>query len=91
MSVFRLEGVVVLGSICRKGMKVGFPIEPDHVPISGFDLGRPLWLLRLEITVVSIRYIPGSVLLSDQILDKQAVNYGAANPNCLFTVNGKML
>ncbi len=90
-STFRLEGVVVPGSIHPTNSGVDFAVESSNVSVDVHDTGNPPQLFQPNIPVVLVGHFSGSIFLSDQIMVKHSANYVAAHPGRVATVNGKKL
>lgn len=90
-STFRLEGVVVPGSIHTLNGGVDFAVESSSVSVEVHDTANPPQLFQPNIPVVLVGHFSGSVFQSTQIMVKHSSNYIAAHPNRVATVNGKKL
>lgn len=90
-SVFRLEGVVVPGSIRTTNSGVNFSVESENVTVRVHDTANPPQLFQPNIPVVLVGHFSGQIFLSDQIMVKHSANYIAAHPDRIATVNGKKL
>ncbi len=90
-STFRLEGVVVPGSIHTLNGGVDFAVESSNVSVEVHDTANPPQLFQPNIPVVLVGHFSGSVFQSTQIMVKHSSNYIAAHPNRVATVNGKKL
>lgn len=90
-TVFRLEGVVVPGSIHTTNTGVDFAVESGNVSVNVHDTANPPQLFQPKIPVVLVGHFAGSIFLSDQIMVKHSANYVAAHPDRVATVNGKKL
>ena len=90
-STFRLEGVVVPGTIHTTGAGVDFAVESSNVSVQVHDTANPPQLFQPNIPVVLVGHFSGNVFLSTQIMVKHSSSYIAAHPNRVATVNGKKL
>lgn len=90
-SVFRLEGVVVPGTIHDTAQGVDFEVQSKNVKVEVHDTANPPQLFQPKIPVVLVGHFSGQIFLSDQIMVKHSANYVAAHPDRLATVNGKKL
>lgn len=90
-SVFRLEGVVVPGSIHATSTGVDFAVQSGNVSVNVHDTANPPQLFQPKIPVVLVGHFSGNIFLSDQIMVKHSANYVAAHPDRVATVNGKKL
>lgn len=90
-SVFRLEGVVVPGSIHTTGTGVDFAVEAQNVSVEVHDSANPPQLFQPNIPVVLVGHFSGNIFLSDQIMVKHSSSYIAAHPDRVATLNGKKL
>ncbi|SRR5579875_78560 len=89
-STFRLEGVVVPGSIRPTPRGTDFTIAqgPERVPVE--NTGSPPQLFQANIPVVVVgHFAAGSRLfVSNQIMVKHSADYIAAHPNRVRAPNG---
>ncbi len=90
-STFRLEGVVVPGSIHTTSKGVDFSVESKNVSVQVHDTANPPQLFQPNIPVVLVGHFAGSIFMSTQIMVKHSSSYIAAHPNRVATVNGKKL
>ncbi|MCL5077354.1 MAG: cytochrome c maturation protein CcmE [Actinobacteria bacterium] len=90
-SVFRLEGVVVPGTIHDTKAGVDFAVKSKNVSVEVHDTANPPQLFQPNIPVVLVGHFSGNIFLSDQIMVKHSANYVAAHPDRVATVNGKKL
>ncbi|MDA8080643.1 MAG: cytochrome c maturation protein CcmE [Actinomycetota bacterium] len=90
-STFRLEGVVVPGSIHTTTSGVDFAVESSSVSVQVHDTANPPQLFQPNIPVVLVGHFSGNIFLSNQIMVKHSANYVAAHPDRVATVNGKKL
>lgn len=90
-TTFRLEGVVVPGSIHTTNTGVDFAVESSNVSVQVHDTANPPELFQPNIPVVLVGHFSGNYFLSNQIMVKHSANYVAAHPNRVATVNGKKL
>jgi len=90
-STFRLEGVVVPGSIRRTAVGTDFRVAEgvDQVPVR--NTGSPPQLFQKDIPVVVVGHFASStsaVFVSDQIMVKHSADYIAAHPGRVKAPNG---
>jgi cytochrome c-type biogenesis protein CcmE len=90
-SSFRLEGVVVPGTVKRTSVGADFSVsEGDHqVPVQ--NSGSPPELFQPDIPVVVVGHFASGgsiVFMSDQIMVKHSANYIAAHPSRVRAPNG---
>lgn len=90
-SVFRLEGVVVPGTIHTTSTGVDFAVQSSNVSVEVHDTANPPQLFQPKIPVVLVGHFSGSIFLSTQIMVKHSANYVAAHPARVATINGKKL
>ena len=90
-TTFRLEGVVVPGSIKRTDSGTDFSVSEgtNQVPVE--NVGSPPELFQQNIPVVVVGHfasIGSRMFLSNQIMVKHSANYIAAHPNRVRAPNG---
>jgi cytochrome c-type biogenesis protein CcmE len=92
-SNFRLEGLVVPGTIRRTAVGTDFAVSEGTQRVSVQNVGSPPELFQQNIPVVVVGHFagPGSELfLSDQIMVKHSPDYIAAHPNRVKAPNGSV-
>jgi cytochrome c-type biogenesis protein CcmE len=92
-TTFRLEGLVVPGSIRRTAQGANFTVSEGHNEVAVQNVGSPPELFQQNIPVVVVGHFatPGSTLfLSNQIMVKHSANYIAAHPNRVRAPNGSV-
>jgi cytochrome c-type biogenesis protein CcmE len=93
-STFQLEGVVVPGTVQRRGADVlDFTIESGGVKVPVHNSGAPPQLFQANVPVVLVGHFVGSsdAFSSDQILVKHSNAYIAAHPNRVKGPTGKVV
>ncbi len=88
---FRLEGIVVPGSIHETGTGVDFSVESSNVFVQVHDIANPPQLFQPNIPVVLVGHFQQNIFLSNQIMVKHSASYVAGHPDRVATVNGKKL
>jgi cytochrome c-type biogenesis protein CcmE len=92
-STFRLEGLVVPGSIRRTSAGTDFSVSEGTEKVSVQNVGSPPELFQVNIPVVVVGHFAGSdspLFLSNQIMVKHSANYIAAHPNRVKAPNGSV-
>jgi cytochrome c-type biogenesis protein CcmE len=92
-TTFRLEGLVVPGSIRRTARGANFTVSEGNQVVAVHNVGSPPELFQQNIPVVVVGHFaaPGSTLfLSNQIMVKHSANYIAAHPNRVRAPNGSV-
>lgn len=87
-STFRLEGVVVPGSIRRTGTGADFEVSGGGHRLAVDDTGSPPQLFQADIPVVVVGHFAGDVFEGDQIMVKHSATYVAAHPTRVKAPNG---
>ncbi len=90
-STFRMEGVVVPGSIDPTASGVNFSIRFDHTVVPVIEIGAPPQLFQPSVPVVVVGHfssLTSNVFLSDQIMVKHSANYVAAHPSRIKNAGG---
>jgi cytochrome c-type biogenesis protein CcmE len=89
-STFRIEGVVVPGSVVERGAQVDFSIESKGVRVPVANQGSPPELFRPGIPVVLVGHFQsgGDRFLSDQIMVKHSATYIAQHPGRVRAPDG---
>ncbi len=87
---FRIEGLVVPGTVRTHESTVDFTIESKDVRVQVVNHGSPPELFRAGIPVVLQGQFqgPGNRFVSDQILVKHTATYIAAHPDRVTAPNG---
>jgi cytochrome c-type biogenesis protein CcmE len=90
VSTFRLEGVVVPGSIRRSAQGTDFSVSEGAARVPVHNIGSPPELFQPNIPVVVVgHFLAGSnAFVSDQIMVKHSANYIAAHPGRVHAPNG---
>ena len=92
-STFRLEGLVVPGTIRRTATGTDFTVAEGSARVPVANVGSPPELFQQNIPVVVVGHFasPGSPLfVSNQIMVKHSANYIAAHPNRVKAPNGSV-
>jgi cytochrome c-type biogenesis protein CcmE len=92
-STFRLEGLVVPGSIRRTALGTDFSVSEGADRVSVQNVGSPPELFQQNIPVVVVGHFAGSgspLFLSNQIMVKHSADYIAAHPNRVKAPNGSV-
>jgi cytochrome c-type biogenesis protein CcmE len=85
---FRLEGLVVPGSVhqLRDGVRFVAAGAHDHIVVTNH--GSPPQLFQPDIPVVVVGHFAGSGFVSDQIIVDHTAQYQEAHPNRVRAPNG---
>jgi cytochrome c-type biogenesis protein CcmE len=78
---FRVEGVVVAGTVHQTGNAVRFDIENNGATVAVHHEGDPPELFKADIPVVLEGHWQGSSFASDRIMVKHTSDYRAKNPD----------
>jgi cytochrome c-type biogenesis protein CcmE len=89
-TTFRLEGLVVPGSIHRTTTGVDFTVESSGVSEAVVETGQPPQLFQPDIPVVLVGHFSGSFFSSDQILVDHTSQYIEEYPNRVKAPNGSV-
>jgi len=92
-STFRLEGLVVAGTIRRTAVGTDFTVSEGVEQVSVDNVGSPPELFAQNIPVVVVGHFAGSgseLFLSNQIMVKHSPDYIAAHPNRVKAPNGSV-
>jgi cytochrome c-type biogenesis protein CcmE len=89
-TTFRLEGLVVPGSIHRTTTGVDFTVESSGVSEAVIETGQPPQLFQPDIPVVLVGHFSGSFFSSDQILVDHTSQYIEEYPNRVKAPNGSV-
>jgi cytochrome c-type biogenesis protein CcmE len=87
-STFRMEGVVVPGTISPTANGVDFSVQFDRTVVKVIEVGSPPQLFQPKIPVVVVGHFVGQVFYSDQIMVKHSANYVAAHPGRIANAGG---
>ncbi len=93
-TVFRLEGVVVPGSVRRSAKGADFEVSGGGHEIVVHNTGSPPELFQPDIPVVVVGHFRSSasdLFVSDQIMVKHSATYIAAHPTRVRGPNGKIV
>ena len=90
-STFRLEGVVVPGTIHPTNSGVNFTVESNGVKEPVVETGQPPQLFQPDIPVVLVGHFAGPVFASDQILVDHTSQYIAEYPSRVTAPNGSIV
>jgi cytochrome c-type biogenesis protein CcmE len=85
---FRLEGVVVPGTVHNTAAGVDFTVQSDGVSEEVSNTGTPPQLFQPNIPVVVVGHFSGNAFDSNQIMVKHSSSYIAAHPNRVTAPNG---
>jgi cytochrome c-type biogenesis protein CcmE len=85
---FRLEGVVVPGTVHNTAAGVDFTVQSDGVSEEVSNTGTPPQLFQPNIPVVVVGHFSGNAFDSNQIMVKHSASYIAAHPNRVTAPNG---
>jgi cytochrome c-type biogenesis protein CcmE len=89
-TTFRLEGLVVPGSIKRTSSGVDFSVESSGVTEAVIETGLPPQLFQDNIPVVLVGHFAGPVFASNQILVDHSSQYIEEYPNRVRAPNGSV-
>jgi cytochrome c-type biogenesis protein CcmE len=89
-TTFRLEGLVVPGSIHRTSVGVDFSVESSGVSEAVVETGQPPQLFQPNIPVVLVGHFAGAFFSSDQILVDHTSQYIEEYPNRVRAPNGSV-
>ncbi len=88
-TTFRLEGVVVPGSIERRGSAVAFVVAGSKDNrIDVVNHGNPPQLFQPDIPVVVVGHFVRSTFVSDQVIVDHSAQYVQQHPNRVRAPNG---
>jgi cytochrome c-type biogenesis protein CcmE len=85
---FRLEGLVVPGSVHRSAQGVSFVAAGTHHRVPVVNTGAPPQLFGANIPVVVVGHFSGTTFYSDQVIIDHSANYIQAHPNRVRAPNG---
>jgi len=92
-SQFRLEGVVVPGSIRRSSVGTNFAVSEGGHSIPVANSGSPPQLFQADVPVVVVGHFAGpssTTFVSNQIMVKHSSDYVAKYPNRVRAPNGSV-
>jgi len=90
-TTFRLEGVVVPGTIRRTSVGTDFTVSQGSERVAVRNVGSPPELFQQNIPVVVVGHfasVGSALFLSNQIMVKHSADYIAAHPNRVTAPNG---
>ena len=87
-TTFRLEGLVVPGTVKRTSTGVDFSVESSGVSEAVIETGQPPQLFQPDIPVVLVGHFSGSFFASDQILVDHTSQYIEEYPKRVTAPNG---
>jgi cytochrome c-type biogenesis protein CcmE len=87
-TTFRLEGLVVPGTIHATSTGVNFTVESSGVSEAVIETGEPPQLFQPNIPVVLVGHFSGSIFASDQIIVDHSAQYIAKYPSRVRAPNG---
>jgi cytochrome c-type biogenesis protein CcmE len=87
-TTFRLEGLVVPGTVHPTTKGVNFTVESSGVREAVVETGQPPQLFQPDIPVVLVGHFSGPFFASDQILVDHTAQYIAKYPNRVKAPNG---
>jgi len=85
---FRLEGVVVPGTVHNTATGVDFTVQSNGVSEEVSNTGTPPQLFQPNIPVVVVGHFSGNAFDSNMIMVKHSSSYIAAHPNRVTAPNG---
>jgi len=85
---FRLEGVVVPGTVHRIPGGVAFVASGTRHRVDVVNHGNPPQLFQPDIPVVVVGHFAGSSFVSDQLIVDHSAQYVQAHPNRVRAPNG---
>lgn len=88
---FRLEGIVVPGTVHPTSTGVNFTVESSGVKEPVVETGQPPQLFQPDIPVVLVGHFAGPVFASDQILVDHTSQYIAEYPSRVTAPNGSIV
>jgi cytochrome c-type biogenesis protein CcmE len=89
-TTFRLEGLVVAGSIHRTTTGVDFTVESSGISEAVVETGQPPQLFQPDIPVVLVGHFAGPFFASDQIMVDHTSQYIEEYPNRVRAPNGSV-
>jgi len=85
---FRLEGIVVPGSVHRNGSTVAFVAAGAHHRIAVVNHGNPPQLFQPDVPVVVVGHFSGATFVSDQIIVDHSAQYQQQHPDRVRAPDG---
>jgi cytochrome c-type biogenesis protein CcmE len=85
---FRLEGVVVPGTVQRSADGVRFVAAGTHHRVTVVNSSEPPQLFQPNIPVVVVGHFSGATFFSDQVIIDHSAQYIQAHPNRVKAPNG---
>jgi cytochrome c-type biogenesis protein CcmE len=85
---FRLEGLVVPGSVVRSASGVDFVAAGAHRRVTVHNTGSPPQLFQPDVPVVVVGHFVGDVFVSDQIIVDHSAQYIEQHPGRVRAPNG---
>jgi len=87
---FRLEGLVVPGTVHRTGSGVDFVAAGTEHRIEVVNFGNPPQLFQPDIPVVVVGHFSGAMFVSNQIIVDHSATYIEQYPNRVRAPNGSI-
>ena len=87
---FRLEGVVVPGTVQRSPQGVRFVAAGTHDRVPVVNAGEPPQLFQPDIPVVVVGHFSGDTFYSDQVIIDHSAQYIEAHPKRVRAPNGSV-
>jgi len=84
---FRLEGIVVSGSVSESRGDVAFRVANNGVEVPVVHRGDPPEMFKPDVAVVLEGHFQGQAFASDRILVKHSENYVADHPERVSTTS----
>lgn len=85
---FRLEGLVVPGSVVRTSSGVDFVAAGDHDRVQVHNSGNPPQLFQPDVPVVVVGHFAGDAFVSNQIIVDHSAQYIEQHPGRVRAPNG---
>jgi len=85
---FRLEGLVVPGTVVRTGQGVDFTAAGTIHRVHVVNVGNPPQLFQPDVPVVVVGHFSGSTFVSDQIIVDHSAQYIEQNPTRVRAPDG---
>jgi cytochrome c-type biogenesis protein CcmE len=89
-TTFRLEGVVVPGSIRRSGSAVAFVVTGTKDRVAVVNHGSPPQLFQPNVPVVVVGHFDGATFVSNQVIVDHSAQYVEQHPNRVKAPNGTL-
>ena len=87
---FRLEGIVVPGTVQRNPQGVRFVAAGTHHRVVVVNTGEPPQLFQPDIPVVVVGHFSGGTFYSDQVIIDHSAQYIQAHPGRVRAPNGSV-